>query len=116
MSKKTLILSSAGLKNIIPEATQEDEFQFIFGEKPIYTKNVFAEFISPKVSKMHKIDPTINSIFFFDKYKDVYITDETISNIKLLLLNGSSIEINEEESFQLKIISILLDNESYFVN
>ena len=42
---------------------------------------------------------------FLDKYNDIYITEKTISNINLLL-SGESIEI--------KVISILLDNEELF--
>lgn len=42
------------------------------------------------------------------------ITDNVISKIKLLS-NGQTIEITEEECFQMKIISIILENKELFI-
>ena len=64
MSKKSFILSSAGLKNLNLNQNQNyvDEFKFIIGEQEIKMRNIFAEFISPYVSQIHQSDPTIDSI------------------------------------------------------
>ena len=113
MSEKNLLLSSSGLKNIVLYPSQEDEFQFIFPQGTINTKTIFAEFISPKVSNLHQTDPTIGSISFNNQLNGDKITSDVLSKFKSLML-GESININEEESFQMKIISILLNNEELF--
>ena len=65
MSTKQIIVSSAGLKNVVLNKYQEDEyFIFIFGDQEIRMKSFYAEFISPVVSRLHKTDPTINEINF----------------------------------------------------
>ena len=67
MSKKSFILSSAGLKNLVQNQSYGDDFKFIFGEHEVKMKNLFAEFISPYVSQIHQSDPTITSIHFSNK-------------------------------------------------
>ena len=64
MKGKNLTLSAAGLKNVVIESPQNQNFRFIFGKQIFSICNFFADFISPKVSKIHKSDPTINSISF----------------------------------------------------
>ena len=113
MSFKNLILSSSGLKNLVFESNQEEEFQFIFKESTVSMKTTFAEFISPKVSKLHLTDPTIRSISFTDQLGSANISNEVLSKLELLS-RGESISINETEHFQIKIISILLENEELF--
>lgn len=76
-------------------------------------KNVFAEFISPTVSKLHQTDPTINNICFNDKLTDINLSENSISKFNLLS-KGESVTINENESLEMKIISILIDNEELF--
>ena len=76
-------------------------------------KTIFAEFISPKVSKIHHSDPTISSINFSDQLKGITLTENILTKFKLIS-QGESIDINEEESFQMKIISILLENQDLF--
>ena len=63
MITKNIILSSAGLRNVIINASTEgNEFLFIAGKKKFSMNNIFAEFLSPTVSYYHHSDPTINSI------------------------------------------------------
>ena len=64
MNKKSFILSSAGLKNLVENQNYGDDFKFIFGEHDVQMKNVFAEFISPYVSQIHQSGPMISSIHF----------------------------------------------------
>ena len=64
MNKKSFLLSSAGLKNLVQNQNYGDDFKFIFGEHEIQMKNIFAEFISPYVSQIHQSDPTITSVHF----------------------------------------------------
>ena len=122
--KKSLILSSKGLKNIsLNTFTDEDDFVLVFDEQQIRMKKIFAEFISPVISNLHHSDPTIEQIRFDDLYpnnsvefkkfiKDI-LTEETISLLHEIS-NGSTIEINSSQSFQLRFLSILLGNEELF--
>lgn len=113
MSTKTLILSSSGLKNIVPNARMEEEFSFIFLGQTIRMKTVFADFISPKVSKLHILDPTIDYLSLTYQNKDITLTESILSKFKLISC-GYSVDINEEESNQMKAISILLENNELF--
>lgn len=61
MTKKTIILSSAGLKNVIRD---NNEFIFSFGQHKISMNNIYAEFISPIVSHLHHSDPTISQLSY----------------------------------------------------
>ena len=112
MKNKKLILSSYGIKNIVIEHPK-DEFQFIFNENIIRMKTTFAEFISPTVSKLHQTDPTINCVCFNDNLKDITLSENTMLKFNLLS-KGETVTINEEESFQMKIISILVNNTELF--
>ena len=108
MNSQFVILTSAGLRNIISDnRTGENEFQFIFGDYEFKTTNFFAEFISPAVSRLHQTDPTINSINFEYHFKDMapkiiskIITEETISLFQKIM-KGFSIYVDEEQSFKL---------------
>lgn len=117
MSAKSIILSSAGLKNVFPNQNSGDQFEFIFGNNKLVTSFLFADFISPVVSKMHKSDPTIDYIDFTNQIKDLTFTDEVLSLIQLLS-KGSTIEIDPTQTNQinqLQILSLLLDNEELFI-
>lgn len=121
MSYSSLILSSAGLKNIVQNRNHypESEFRFIFGQHEIKMNNIFAEFISPFVSQIHRSDPTIEYIEFSNKtYQKSYqfiekINDDVFSLFEKLS-QGESISISKEQSKQLQIISILLKNIELF--
>lgn len=113
MSTKTIILSSSGLKNLIRKLfDDENNFNFIFGEKEIIINNIFAEFISPAVSQLHISDPTISSIRL-DNYFNIDITDDIIYLFKQIS-SGFSIELNEEQSYKMKILSIYTNNEELY--
>lgn len=74
MSRKTLILSSAGLKNIVQNIiSTENDFLFIFGDKEVRTSKINADFISPLISQIHQSDPTMT------KYK--YPSDDCMKTI-----------------------------------
>lgn len=113
MSTKSILLSSAGLKNMF---TNDDEFTFIFGETEIRMNRVFAQFISPKVAQFHHSDPTINSLeinYIQDietqNRKDIFSKD--ILMLFKSISQGSQISITKEQSIKLRIISIILCNE-----
>ena len=119
-----IILSSSGLQNLVPNSNiEQEDFSFVFGSKEIKMKSIFAEFISPAVSRLHKTDPTINTIYFNEIYdtpaqqisnlsKDI-ISDDIIS-LLMQISNGHSILINKEQAFKMQIISVFLDNEELF--
>ena len=60
MKGQSIILSAAGLKNIVFQEKEEEEFVFIIGRSEMKMNRIFAEFISPRVSHIHHSDPTIN--------------------------------------------------------
>ena len=114
MNSKTLILTSNGLKNVIVSSSDNEDFSFIFSKESVTIPKIFAQFISPKVCKSHKADQTIQSISFTDELKDTTLSKNVLQIIKSLSM-GESVEVNEEESFELQIISILLENEELFI-
>lgn len=116
MTKKSIQLSSSGLKNIVLD---EKDFIFIFGKEKIHMNNYLAEFISPKVSHLHHSDKTINSInISCPKEKDIpsfnEIFSEDIVDIIHQISIGSSVEITEDQSSKMKFISIFLGNEELY--
>lgn len=122
--EKSLILSSAGLKNIVENKDIGwSEFTFIFGSERITMNSIFAEFLSPKVSKLHQSDPTIECISYDEFNNNQKITNKqtltklfTIENLNQLsqLSQGHSIYVKEEEISNLRIISMLLGNTELF--
>lgn len=118
MIKNSFCLSSSGLQNINKE---DKDFIFIFADREVRLNNLFAEFISPLVSRLHLSDPTIDS-FNFDYLSDIKTKmpkiDELLSEDILQLIqnlsNGSKVSINESQSDKMLIISILLENEELF--
>ncbi|KAK8840841.1 hypothetical protein M9Y10_027668 [Tritrichomonas musculus] len=121
MNDNSIILTSNGLKNII--STSENDFCFIFGEHEIKMNAIFAEFISPYVSNLHRSDPTSNSIYFDAFFDDILknthnsydriFTDEIIYLFKRIS-SGFPIQLDEEQSIQMRIISIIIGNEELF--
>lgn len=136
MSKKNFLISSSGLKNIIftrkgelfrelnkkdnqHNKYEDDYFRFIFGEEEIEMPRMLAKFISPRVSHIHRADPTIDFLqidpFFINEKEK-----ESKNQIKNLFFNlkqicsGLSIDIDEEMSENLKIFAILNWNEELF--
>ncbi|KAK8891019.1 hypothetical protein M9Y10_028222 [Tritrichomonas musculus] len=118
-----MLISSSGLKNVIINSGKENDFTFIYGDHEIRMNKFFAEFISPNVSRLRHSDPTANSIridniikdlsyFNFQSYDDLFTTD----SISLLhqISSGHSIELNEDQSIKLRLISILLGNDELF--
>lgn len=125
MNKQTIILSAAGLKNVITNK-EDEEFIFNIGEKELKMNKLFAEFISPRVSHIHQCDPTINFINFSDfphnnkdSSKVHQILTELGSESFLTqisnLAEGGSIEIEDNGLKRLiKYFSILVNNEELF--
>lgn len=124
----SFILSSAGLRNVVFTKDYansiEDTFKFIFQKKEIKMNRLFADFISPRVSHFHSIDPTIKSIDFdeFDinsilgssqNSNELLFTDDMIELFQKLS-NGYEIEINEKLSHKIRILAILLGNDEIY--
>lgn len=115
-----LILSSSSLKNI--NSNDNENFTFIFGDKKLKLKNIYAEFLSPIVSQLHKFDKTIDFIDFkiiiyhvtrfFEKFNNLF-KDDSINFLQQISC-GYQIEITESQSNGLKLISILLGNEELY--
>lgn len=120
MDKKSLVLSSHGLQNIVKDET---EFIFIFGNVKICINNIFAEFVSPIVSQLHYSDPTIQE--FDIKWNENLntcinslsieeIITEDIISLFYDLSSGKTITLNEEQNLKMRIISILIGNDELF--
>lgn len=118
MSKKSFILSSAGLKNLNHHQNYDKNFKFIFGDHEVKLRNIYAEFISPYVSHIHQTDPTCSSLCFpnkssiLDQTNNKYfscIKDETFSLFENIS-QGELVELDNAQCFQLQIISILIKN------
>lgn len=123
MEKKAFILSASGLKNIVLSTNEsgnaslndEDIFRFIFGENEIKMNRIMADFISPRVSRMHSADPTTNYIDFtpiiqkIPNSKEIFTPD--MINIFAKMSTGDSVDIDAEMSHKIRILSILLENQ-----
>lgn len=99
---------------------EQNEFCFIFGKHELRMNNIFAEFISPTVSYLHKTDPTINSIHYENIFStnskfliEELFNEETLSLLKKIS-SGFPIEINKEQGFNMQLISIIINNEELF--
>lgn len=124
MESKSIILSSAGLKNLVPNANLAiSEFRFIFGEKELCMNNVFADFISPTISRIHQSDPTISFIKVDSLFTDpsklnepfcINIFNDDIISLLKQLSSGNPIKIPNDQILNMQIISILLGNEELF--
>lgn len=115
METKTITLSSAGLQNI-NNVNSDDDFVFLIGETAIRMKISNAEFISPKISKIRLSDPTTFHYRFnypITELRKVFTED--IIDLFHLISKGFPIEINEVQSFQMQILSVLLSNDELFL-
>jgi len=61
MSSQGHLLSSKGLSNLVL-SHYENDFCFKVGEEKYFCSNFLAEFLSPKVSRIHRSDPTYNEM------------------------------------------------------
>lgn len=124
MTKKSFILSSSGLQNIILDQLNDaNDFNFIFGEQKLKMNKVFAEFLSPRVSQLHQSDPTICSIniqSIFNRNSSTnpfnnkdFFTEDILSIIQQISI-GASVNISEDQSLKIRIISIILGNEELY--
>lgn len=117
---KTFKISASGLKNIVFQNGCENTFQFIIGQQIIETNQILADFISPRVSHIHHADPTVNSINLNDFIQEQQIsqfssifTKKAVDQIKNLI-EGLPIEIDLEQIDQLRLLSILLENDDLY--
>lgn len=123
MSCKSIVLSSFGLKYVLSNNLEGNEFRFIFGKEEIKMNKIFAEFLSPVVSHLHQCDPTINFLNYEDIFKkasalstknfDNLITKNIVFQLQNMY-NGYPIEIKSEEVFNFRVLSIILGNEELF--
>lgn len=120
MTKKLFTISASGLQKVVFSPNDgSDNFRFIFGDKEVQMNSFLADFISPRVSRIHQIDPTIDSIFlnnFTDETNNnptIFNDSELITNFKQISM-GRSVEIDEEMSYKMRFLSILIDNGEIF--
>lgn len=119
MSKKSVILSSAGIKNLVLK-DQTDNFTFKIGSREFKMHKVYADFLSPRVSHLHHCDPTIDELKFEDYFTkeskilntklDEFISEEIIYRLQEIS-SGYSIDIDEHEAPLFRFLCILLCND-----
>ena len=112
-----ILLSSAGLKNII--RNDVEYFTFKFGPSEMKIDKLFAQFLSPLVSRILLSDPTVDSLNFDYLSKSNFPNFDQLFNDEIFGLlhkisRGESIEIDDVEAQKLMLISILLYNQELF--
>lgn len=127
MSSKTFVIPASGLKNVIsmrkPEIIKETDlkaknieekiFFFKFGEHQVVMDTFLAEYISPRVSHLHRTDPTINSINLNnkrnnEKFNEIF--DIEFINTFIKICEGEEITIDRGMIEKILILSIFLEN------
>jgi hypothetical protein len=58
MSGARMNMSPQGLKNI-PIATMAKDFEFVVGGKSYWWNSVLADYLSPKIARLHAADPSL---------------------------------------------------------
>jgi hypothetical protein len=102
-SKTTVWLSAKGLKNIRIEEYEKD-FTFVVGGFRHSCPRFVAEFISPRVSRLHSIDETISTL-------EITVEDSGGEFCQLLF---GSIEVSDStKSFLMSIAAALENTELY---
>lgn len=121
MSIKDLIISSAVLKNIVFDKKQEEEnILLIIGKQEIKIRRVFAEFISPRISRIRQCDPTIETIdltglIYDDKVDQLsQIFTTKLINILNQLSSGYSIDLDEDMISNFLLVSVILGNSELY--
>lgn len=116
MNVKTISLTSNGLQNLNNFSDSGDDFIFYYASDLSFKLKInYAEFISPKISRSRSHDQSLNSIHFDYNSNDLrpYFTQDMIFFIQSLS-SGHPIHIDQNQSFKLLIISILLENIELF--
>lgn len=117
---KSFNISASGLKNIVLDKfTEDNDFLMVFGSHEIRMNSIYAEFICPHVSHLHQSDATINTIKFdelfenssndFSIFSNDIFTDYIIFLFKQIS-SGNSIQLNNEQGFKLRFLSIIIVN------
>ena len=118
MSTKSLILSSSGLKNVTFTKTKNlndsEEFRFIFENAELKLNYLFAEFISPLVSKIHQTDPTVNYLHVINQIPNSAPINKSLLEKVDDLSRGNSVEVTKEMIKGIQQIAILLGNFELF--
>lgn len=123
MSKKSVVLSYSGLKNIVMSHQKgEEEFRFINGQQEIKMPRIFAEFFSPRVSHMHQCDPTIDYLDFGELLSNIKkkttifenVLNESTKNMISGMTRGENIDIEEGNEKNVRYFSVLLGNDELF--
>lgn len=104
MSVEEFSLSVAGLSNPGKNSLPLD-FCFIVNGKKYYCYSLYADFLSPKIAKMHESDPTIDHF-------DIDIEDDFDTfGLALQLMYGEEISPNALQSNYLNKLGKLLEND-----
>ncbi|OHS96095.1 hypothetical protein TRFO_37763 [Tritrichomonas foetus] len=106
MKRATISLSSRGLSNISREDI--DNFTFIIGSDNYDVPIIFAEFISPNISRIRKTDKSFTSF-------EIKIEDEKKRfNFLLNLMNGKPINIDSVDAQMLLYFAEKLGNSELY--
>ena len=109
MSAKSKMLLDYSCVLNVPLQTYNEDFYFIINNETFKTNRLTSDLLSPKISRIHLADPTINRITITTKHKGNF-------NRILDLINFNSQDISEDEvTFILEVLDFL-DNSSIHIS
>lgn len=114
MCKASFTLSASGLGNVSFEIYTDQQFRLIAGSSEIVLLAPYFDFLSPRIAKIHAIDPTLDSLMISKSEASNSLLSEEIKNVLYILIKGGKIEIDYETSLKLRIISLILENEDLY--
>jgi hypothetical protein len=89
MKHSKIKLSTNGLRNI-PIIENREDFEFIVGESHHRCSSFMADFLSPKLSRLHAVDPTLESL--------VICTEDAHGYFKSFISLGRGFDISLDSS------------------
>ena len=115
MRKASFMLSASGIGNVSFEIYTDQQFRLIAGSSEIVLLAPYFDFLSPRIAKIHAIDPTFDSLMISKSEASSSLLSKEIKNVLYILIKGGKIEIDYETSLKLRIISLILENEDLYL-
>ena len=110
MGEKELILTSKGLHFVNWDRSDED-FKFLFGSEVCGVHSLLAEFLSPKVADLRKMDPFCDIYTISDACSDCI---DSFNNLVSSLLGGQAVRVSSSNHSALLKLSHELGNIELF--
>lgn len=114
MSDTSLVLSASGIGMIPFENYTDIKFRLIAGSSNMIILGPIADFFSPKIAKLHTVDPTLDCLILSKKETSSNLLSDDIQNVLLQIITKGMGNIDHEKSIKLRILSIILENEELY--